>query len=76
MAMRELKVTAIGNSAGIILPKELLEILRVGKGDVLYVYETKNGIELSRYDSEFAAQMALAKKVMQEDRDVLRVLAE
>jgi len=76
MAMRELKVTAIGNSAGIILPKELLEILRVGKGDVLYVHETKNGIELSRYDSEFAAQMALAKKVMQEDRDVLRVLAE
>ena len=76
MAMRELKVTAIGNSAGIILPKELLEFLRVGKGDVLYVHETKNGIELSRYDSEFAAQMALAKKVMREDRDVLRVLAE
>jgi putative addiction module antidote len=69
-------VTAIGNSAGIILSKELLEILRVGKGDVLYVHETKNGIELSRYDSEFAAQMAIAKKVMQEDRDVLRVLAE
>jgi putative addiction module antidote len=76
MATRELKVTAIGNSAGIILPKDLLEFLRVGKGDVLYVHETKNGIELSRYDSEFAAQMALAKKVMQEDRDVLRVLAE
>jgi putative addiction module antidote len=42
-----LKVTAIGNSVGIVLPKELLARLRVKKGDSLYVVETPSGIELT-----------------------------
>ncbi|HLA10048.1 MAG TPA: AbrB/MazE/SpoVT family DNA-binding domain-containing protein [Pyrinomonadaceae bacterium] len=45
--MSVLKVTTVGNSVGVILPRELLERLRVGKGDSLYVVETKNGIELT-----------------------------
>lgn len=72
----KLKVTTVGNSTGIILPKELLEKLRIGKGDMLYVTETPRGIELSPYDEEFAAQMEIAESVMREDRDVLRKLAE
>ena len=76
MTMQALKIISIGNSAGIILPKEALEQLRVSKGDTLYVYETKNGIELTPYNAEFAAQMEIAEKVMREDRDVLKVLAE
>lgn len=42
----KLKVTTIGNSTGVIMPKELLEKLRVGKGDTLFVTETANGVEL------------------------------
>lgn len=71
-----LKLTTIGNSLGIILPKDLQQQLRVGKGDLLHVQETPNGIELSPYDPEFAAQMDVAEDVMREDRDVLRKLAE
>ncbi|MFC7337164.1 AbrB/MazE/SpoVT family DNA-binding domain-containing protein [Haloferula chungangensis] len=71
-----LKITNIGNSAGIILPKELLEKLRVGKGDQLFVTETPNGIELTPYDEEFSLQMELAEQIMREDRDVLRKLAQ
>ncbi len=71
-----LKVTNIGNSAGIILPKELLEKLRVGKGDQLFITETPNGIELTPYDEEFSLQMELAEQIMREDRDVLRKLAQ
>ena len=71
-----LKITTVGNSAGIVLPKEILERLRVGKGDTLYALETPNGIELTPYDEEFAEEMAVAEKVMREDRDVLRRLAE
>lgn len=70
------KLTTIGNSTGIILPRELLEKLRVQKGDTLHVLETPNGIELSSFDPEFARQMDVAERVMREDRDVLRRLAE
>lgn len=72
----KLKITTIGNSVGVVLPKEILERLRVEKGDTLYAIETPNGIELTPYDAEFAEAMAIAEKVMREDRDVLRKLAE
>ena len=71
-----LKLTSVGNSTGLILPRELLRQLRVEKGDVLHVVETERGIELTPYDPEFAAQMEIAEAVMREDRDVLRKLAE
>ena len=71
-----LKITTVGNSAGIVLPKEILERLRVKKGDTLYAVETPNGIELKPYDPEFARKMEVAKKVMRENRDLLRKLAE
>lgn len=73
--MFTLKVTSIGNSAGVVLPRELLERLRVGRGDHLYAVETAEGIRLSAYDPEFAAQMEAAERVMHEDRDALRNLA-
>ena len=75
MAMT-LKLTKIGNSTGVILPKELLEKLRVSQGDVLHVLETPRGIELTALDEELAKQMDVAERVMREDRDVLRKLAE
>ena len=74
--MRTLKVTTIGNSTGVVLPKELLQRLRVEKGDTLFVLETPHGIELVPYDPDFAAQMEAAERVMREDRDVLKKLAE
>lgn len=74
--MVTIKVTTVGNSTGIVLPKELLKKLRVCKGDNLHVIETARGIELTPYDPEFAAQMDVAEQVMREDRDVLKRLAE
>lgn len=74
--MASVKVVAIGNSTGVILPKEIVQRLRVEKGDTLYVLETPQGIELTPYDREFAAQMEVAESVMREDRDVLKKLAE
>ena len=73
---KTLKITTVGNSAGIVLPREILERLRVQKGDMLYAIETPNGIELTPYDSEFAEEMAVAEKVMRDNRDLLRKLAE
>jgi putative addiction module antidote len=73
--MTTLKLTTIGNSTGVVLPKEILQRLRVDRGDTLYVIETPHGIELTPYDPEFASQMEVAERVMREDRDVLRKLA-
>lgn len=71
-----LKITTVGSSAGVVLPKEILHRLRVEKGDLLYVIDTPNGIELTPYDVEFAEQIEIAKQVMREDRDALRELAK
>jgi putative addiction module antidote len=72
----KIKITSIGNSAGIILPKELLARLRLEKGDALYATELPDGIKLSPFDSVLASQMEVAEKVMREDRNVLRKLAK
>jgi putative addiction module antidote len=72
----KLKITTVGSSAGVVLPKEILAKLRVGKGDMLSVTETPDGIELRPYDEEFAEQINAAEIVMREDRDALRKLAE
>jgi putative addiction module antidote len=71
-----LKITKIGNSAGVVLPKELLAKLRAGVGDTLYVSETPDGIRITASDPSFEARMALAEQIMREDRDILRVLAK
>lgn len=71
-----LKITTVGSSAGIVLPKEILRRLRVEKGDTLYAIETPNGIELTPYDPEFAEEMEVAEKVMRANRDLLKKLAE
>jgi putative addiction module antidote len=72
----QLKVTKIGNSAGVILPKELLARLRVEAGDSLFVTETPDGVRITASNPDFAAKMALAETIMREDRDILRVLAQ
>ncbi|HEY7658519.1 MAG TPA: AbrB/MazE/SpoVT family DNA-binding domain-containing protein [Burkholderiales bacterium] len=72
----KLKITTVGNSAGVILPKELLARLRVAKGDALYATELPDGVKLTPFDPELAGQMEVAERVMREDRNVLRKLAK
>ena len=74
--MSALKLTAIGNSVGVILPKEVLARLGVGKGDTLFAVETEHGLRLTTTDPEFEAQMAVARRVMKKRRAVLRELAK
>jgi putative addiction module antidote len=74
--MYQLKITTVGSSAGVILPKHVLEKLRVGKGDMLCLTETPDGFKITPYNKDFAEQMDAAEKVMREDRDVLRALAK
>lgn len=74
--MFALKLTQIGNSLGVILPKEMLARLRVEKGNVIYLTESPDGYRITPYSEEFEAQMKAARKIMKERRAVLRELAK
>jgi putative addiction module antidote len=71
-----LKVITVGNSVGVVLPRELLEKLRVGKGDLLQVRDVPGGVALTPYDADFAQQLDVAERVAREDRDVLKHLGD
>ena len=74
--MVKLKVTTIGSSAGIILPKEVLARLKIAKGDSVFLTESPEGVRITPYDPEFEEQMSLARQFMRERRNVLRELAK
>lgn len=74
--MTALKLTQIGNSVRVILPKEILARLKLEKGDTVFVTDVENGVRLSPYSAEFEAQMAAAREVMKRRRQVLRELAK
>lgn len=72
----KLRITTIGNSAGVILPKELLARLRLEKGDELFAMETPEGVRLTAYDPTLARQMEVAEQVMRNRRQLLHKLAQ
>lgn len=74
--MLELKVTSVGNSAALILPKEALKKLQVGKGDRLFLIESPDGFTLTSYDPEVAEALELAREAMGKYRNALRELAK
>jgi putative addiction module antidote len=74
--MVALKLRAIGNSVGAVLPKDVLTRLHVQEGDTLYLTEAADGYRLTPYDPEFEAQMDAARKVMKKRRNLLRELAK
>lgn len=71
-----LTLTKIGNSEGVILPKEIRDRLRIKPGDKLYITETPDGFAVRSFDPEFAHAMDLAEDIMRRNRNALRKLAE
>ena len=74
--MHALKLTQIGNSVGVILPKEVLARLKVEKGDTLYVTDAPTGVNLTPYDPQLQEQLELGREFMHEFRDTFRALAK
>ena len=73
---KPLKLIRIGNSAGVILPKDMMVKLGIAVGDSLDVAEVPGGMQLQRHDGGFAAQMEVARAVMTRRRNALRELAK
>lgn len=74
--MARLKLTAVGTSTGVVIPKEMLKRLKVGRGDVLFAVETPSGYLLTPYDPAVEDQIKLSREIMMEYRDTLRALAK
>lgn len=74
--MLKVKVTTIGNSMGIVLPKEALTKLHAEKGDILYLVDTPEGLILTPYQQDLDIQIQAAEKVMKKYRNALHELAK
>ena len=75
--MATLKLTAIGTSTGVIIPKEMLARMNVAKGDSLYLSEAPDGgYRLSPYDPGFAVKMDKADNILRRYRNTLHTLAQ
>jgi putative addiction module antidote len=74
--MFALKLTQIGNSVGVVLPKEALAQLKIDKGDTVFLTETPDGFKLTPYNPEIEEQLKAGREIMHQYRDVLRALAK
>ena len=74
--MPTLKLVQIGNSVGVVMPREVLARLKLGKGDTLHVIDTPDGIALTPYDPTIAEQVELGRAFMREYRDTFHALAK
>jgi putative addiction module antidote len=74
--MTTLKLTAVGTSTGVVIPKEMLNRMKVVRGDVLHVAETPGGYLLTPYDPAISAQVEAGRQFMKDNRDAFKALAE
>ena len=74
--MLKLKVTKIGNSLGVVLPKEMLARLKVEQGDALFFTEAPDGYRVVAFDEAIVEQIAEGREFMREFRETFRALAK
>ena len=74
--MHALKLRKIGSSVGVILPKELLDVLNLGEGDQVFVGSTQDGLQLTPYDPEFETAMKAFDRTRKKYRNALHQLAK
>ncbi len=74
--MQALKLTQIGNSVGLILPKEVLARLKLEKGDTVYLTDAPGAVTITPHDPTFEEQLELGREFMREYRDTFHALAK
>ena len=74
--MLKVKITSVGNSMGILLPKEALNKMKADKGDTLYLVEGPEGYTLTPYQEDFEEQIEAAESVLKRYKNTLKALAK
>jgi putative addiction module antidote len=72
----KLELKRIGNSTGLILPKELLARFGLAQGDTVFVTEGPDGLSISKRDETFEKGMEIAREVMREYEETFKELAK
>jgi putative addiction module antidote len=72
----KLKLRSVGTSTGLLLPKEMLVRMKVGKDDELFAVETPEGYLLTPYDPQVVNQVEAGRKIIRKHRNILRALAK
>ena len=75
-SMTTLKLTQIGNSLGLILPREVLARLKLQKGDTGFVTDAANGVMPTPYDPDLDQQLEIGREFMHQYRDTFHQLAK
>ena len=73
--MATLKLTAVGTSTGVVIPKEMLQRMKVERGDTLFAVETPNGYLLTPYDPEVEEELEIGRRFMKKYRETFKALA-
>jgi putative addiction module antidote len=76
MRVKETVIRPFGNSAGVTIPREMLERLGLAKGDSVTLRETPDGILITSYDEKFEATMAIAREGAQRYKNAMRELSK
>lgn len=74
--MVEVKVTQVGNSLGVVLPKEVLQSLGVEKGSKLTLVEQPQGFLITGFDPDFSKAVEIAQEGMKRYKNALSELAK
>ena len=74
--MANLKLRKIGNSYGVILPKEMLNRLKIKEGDTVYAHDIPDGVQITAADADFEAGMAAFERTNRKFRNAFRELAK
>jgi len=74
--MQALKLTQIGNSVGLILPKEVLARLKLAKGDMVYLTDAPGAVTITPHDPTFEEQVNAGREFMRDYRDTFNALAK
>ena len=74
--MATLKLTAIGTSTGVVIPKQMLARLKLKRGDTLFAVETPSGYLLTPYDPDVEEQLEVGRQFMRKYRETFRALAK
>lgn len=74
--MHTLKLTQIGNSVGLIFPKEVLSRLRLVKGDSVFLTDAPGAITITPFNPSFDEELEIGRKFMRDYRDTFNSLAK
>ncbi len=74
--MQGFKLMQIGNSVGLILPKEVLARLKLAKGDTVFLTDAPGGVTITPHDPSFEEQLDIGREFMREYRNTFHELAK